>query len=81
MKKTKKHGYLNLINENETFSCLDKITLYDFQIQQKIEESRMANGEVAGEHTAQVMDVKAHHTFTFRQSRVGSRTLYVKQIG
>lgn len=78
MNKTRKIGTFTLINENENMSYLDRITLEDFQIEQKIEDDRMRTGVVTGPITTDVRD--NGHTFAITQNRVGSKSLYVKQV-
>jgi len=78
MNKTRKIGDLTLINENENMSYLDRITLKDFQIMKSIKYDRLSTGRIIGSITTDIRD--NGHTFAMTQNRVGSKTLYVKQI-
>lgn len=81
MRKTRTIGIYKLINENDSFNCLPKITLDDTDIELAMVKDRNRCGNRTGANTTSIHDRKAGHTFTFTQSRRGSRTLYVKQIG
>jgi len=78
MNKTRKIGDLTLVNDNKEMSYLDRITLKNFQIMAKIEEDRMCTGRIVGSITTDIRD--NGHTFAITQNRVGSKTLYVKQV-
>lgn len=81
MQKTRQIGIYKLINENDSFSCLPKITLDDATIELEIVKDRNRCGNPTGPNTTSIHDRKAGHAFAFTQSRRGSRTLYVKQVG
>ena len=81
MRKTRTLGNYKLINENDSFNCLPKITLDDTDIELAMVKDRNRCGNLTGANTTSIHDRKAGHAFAFTQSRRGSRTLYVKQVG
>ena len=81
MRKTRTLGNYKLINENEKFSCLEKIELDDADIELAMVKDRNRCGNLTGANTTSIHDRKAGHAFAFTQRRRGSRTLYVKQVG
>ncbi len=47
----------------------------------KIEDKRLANGEPTGSSDTEIYDTKLSHKWQIHQSRWGSRTWEIKQIG
>ncbi|MDD4572596.1 MAG: hypothetical protein PHR69_00110 [Sphaerochaeta sp.] len=73
-------GMYTLFNENEGFSCLDRIQLEADEIERMIREDRARTGQVAGDIATTIWDKKAGHSFRFTQSQLGCKVLDVKQV-